>query len=359
VAIANRIVKDSLTPAQVRKLVARKHKERAILIARTETMRSANAGVKELWLQARDDGFIDANQLRVWIVTPDDRLRQRHAEMDGQVTGIDQDFQPIAEPGLEPNCRCSHGLATEEDIEAAKIKEEDQRRREQEGIEKARREAFNSDDDGWWEPEGGWDPLGEARLPNQNRVIASLRNATGPFVTGTNQSKDIAVTAAFAADGTFLGAYSGGDRFGREFPPTMPPKLRATLAKNPGGHLITNAGGSTGGAFLFSDDAWAQSAQLKLGSYDVVGVLADADGNKANYQARLHDFTGADFDGSSMNRRFKELTKRGGASHEAVRLSILNDHLGEMSGGRKDRCSSTTTQRRWWLLSLTLRSPAR
>lgn len=84
--------------------------QRALLISRTETLRSANAGQRELWKQAQDAGDLPADLKRVWIATPDARVRDEHAEMDGQVVGVDEPFSPVSEPGSEPNCRCAQGL---------------------------------------------------------------------------------------------------------------------------------------------------------------------------------------------------------------------------------------------------------
>jgi SPP1 gp7 family putative phage head morphogenesis protein len=98
---------------------ARLRNQRARLIARTETMRSANAGQREAWLQASDRGELPTDQMRVWIATPDGRTRDSHIELDGEVTGINEPFPTGIEPGEEPNCRCSQGLATPEDLERA------------------------------------------------------------------------------------------------------------------------------------------------------------------------------------------------------------------------------------------------
>jgi hypothetical protein len=94
--------------------------QRALLISRTETMRSANEGQKELWRQAIDNELLPLDVKRVWIVTEDERLRESHLEMADQVTDIDKPFNPIPEPGSEPNCRCAQGL-TEGDNNSTNI----------------------------------------------------------------------------------------------------------------------------------------------------------------------------------------------------------------------------------------------
>lgn len=100
----------SFIDSRASQYATRLRNQRALLISRTETLRSANAGQKELWKQAQDSGSLPKDQRRVWIVTPDERLRDAHAEMDGQIVCIDESFNPAIEPGSEPNCRCAQGL---------------------------------------------------------------------------------------------------------------------------------------------------------------------------------------------------------------------------------------------------------
>ena len=73
-----------LSQAQIDALVERYalslKEQRALTIARTETMRVFNAGRQEAWEQAADQGIIDIDEVRkFWKVTPDDRLREIHA----------------------------------------------------------------------------------------------------------------------------------------------------------------------------------------------------------------------------------------------------------------------------------------
>lgn len=93
---------------------------RSRTIARRETLRAANEGQRQLWLQAQDRGELPQNQKRKWIVTRDLRLRDAHAAMAGQIRGLNEPFDTPdgrkIEPGEDINCRCSHGLATEEEV---------------------------------------------------------------------------------------------------------------------------------------------------------------------------------------------------------------------------------------------------
>jgi hypothetical protein len=93
----------------------RLHNYRARNIARTETMRAANAGQQLLWEQGVEEGLINpARTMREWIVTPDDRLCKFCEPMDTQKVGMDEDFQsdlgPVHEPPLHPSCRCAISL---------------------------------------------------------------------------------------------------------------------------------------------------------------------------------------------------------------------------------------------------------
>jgi hypothetical protein len=88
--------------------------KRALNIARTETMAASNEGQRELWLQAVEQGSLEADEQREWIVTPDDRLCALCAPLDGAVAPLDKPFQtsegPVMGPPLHPQCRCAQGI---------------------------------------------------------------------------------------------------------------------------------------------------------------------------------------------------------------------------------------------------------
>lgn len=86
---------------------------RARMIARSESLHSANQGQKELWLQARDANQLPKDQKRMLIVTPDERLRKAHSGAAGQIVGIDEPFDMgdgTTEPGQAVACRCGQSL---------------------------------------------------------------------------------------------------------------------------------------------------------------------------------------------------------------------------------------------------------
>lgn len=94
-------------------------RERALSIARTETIRAANAGQQLLWQQAQQQGLVDAiRTYREWIVTPDDKLCEYCLKLDGVRVGLNEpfntDFGLIMHPPMHPNCRCAVALHTKD-----------------------------------------------------------------------------------------------------------------------------------------------------------------------------------------------------------------------------------------------------
>lgn len=84
---------------------------RTEMIARTETIRSSNAGTQELF----QEWGVKEHE---WLSTKDDRTRPDHLEADGQAVGIDQPFSvggemlmypgdPSGSAGNTINCRCT------------------------------------------------------------------------------------------------------------------------------------------------------------------------------------------------------------------------------------------------------------
>lgn len=107
-------------PDTIRGLVAEKKKDyldyRAETIARTETIKTTNAGVYEGIEQGVRDGFINPKEYGIeWIVTPDDRLCPYCRPLSGKVVPIGQSFNTALGESkhapLHPRCRCSAALA--------------------------------------------------------------------------------------------------------------------------------------------------------------------------------------------------------------------------------------------------------
>lgn len=112
--------------AQIDKLVSRYYdslvNRRAQTISRTEVHRAFTEGQKETWRQAQDRNLINEQETRrVWIVTPDERLREDHRaipRMNPNGVGLNEPFQtPFGEifSPADPvpeliNCRCTIAL---------------------------------------------------------------------------------------------------------------------------------------------------------------------------------------------------------------------------------------------------------
>lgn len=95
---------------------------RSETIARTEAIRSLNAGNYSLWQQAIRDGKVRRDWIRrQWIYTHDAKVRPSHAQipkMNPDGVGMDEPFQspegqilfpgdPSAPPEMTINCRCT------------------------------------------------------------------------------------------------------------------------------------------------------------------------------------------------------------------------------------------------------------
>lgn len=90
---------------------------RALTIARTESLDSSMHGLRTSWRQAAREGVLPETARRMYIVTPDDRLRPDHARvpaLNPEGVGLDEPFQtpfgPLMGPPIAPNCRCGEGL---------------------------------------------------------------------------------------------------------------------------------------------------------------------------------------------------------------------------------------------------------
>lgn len=112
-----RVPQGGLSEREIRQRVAQYARMqlnlRARTIARTETMRAANEGARELWRQAIDRRQLPSDVRRVWITARDDAVRDAHVVMEGVTVGVDEPFDVpdgTTEPGQAPNCRCAQGL---------------------------------------------------------------------------------------------------------------------------------------------------------------------------------------------------------------------------------------------------------
>lgn len=97
-------------------------RERAEVIARTETHKAAGAGQQAAWDEADRTGLINASEYsKVWVVTWDEVLCPECEEMDGEAVGMDESFDtpegPMDYPDMHPHCRCTVNLVKTDDVE--------------------------------------------------------------------------------------------------------------------------------------------------------------------------------------------------------------------------------------------------
>lgn len=107
-------------------------RERALTVARTETMLAANRGQQLLWGEMANAGVVPMDFGQRWLVTPDDRLCSRCAPMQGKTVQLGYLFRetengvlpskrtPVAgatvqSPPLHPRCRCT--LVFDDDLD--------------------------------------------------------------------------------------------------------------------------------------------------------------------------------------------------------------------------------------------------
>lgn len=109
------LVKRGVSPADVERRTAaygkRLVRQRAMVIARTETIAAATRGQLETWRVAQRVGLLPQAAMKVWITTPDDRLCRFCRAMDGQLVPLNAQFAGwrgyVDGPPLHPRCRCA------------------------------------------------------------------------------------------------------------------------------------------------------------------------------------------------------------------------------------------------------------
>lgn len=99
---------DELTKQYSERLI----KDRAVMIARTESIKASNAGQQLLWEDAARNGLINlSTAYKKWIVTPDDRLCPVCRAMKGETVPLNSQFSGgVDHAPRHPRCRCSMSL---------------------------------------------------------------------------------------------------------------------------------------------------------------------------------------------------------------------------------------------------------
>ncbi|KKN22950.1 hypothetical protein LCGC14_0909930 [marine sediment metagenome] len=119
--IRRRISRGTVTEAFIERMQERYSKSlinrRGLNIARTESLRAANFGQQDSWVQAMRQKVLPRDSRRFWIVTPDEKLSETHARIPGMNPNgrsMTEPFQttegPFMFPPSRPNCRCGIGL---------------------------------------------------------------------------------------------------------------------------------------------------------------------------------------------------------------------------------------------------------
>ena len=83
--------------------------KRATMIARTEIQIAQNEGRQEGWNQAAEQGYVDVESQKMWVIAEDERTCDICVELDGEIVPWNETFSSGHEtPGrVHPNCRCT------------------------------------------------------------------------------------------------------------------------------------------------------------------------------------------------------------------------------------------------------------
>jgi hypothetical protein len=119
-SLTDKGISAKLIKKQTESYAKRLHIYRSQNISRTETITAANRGQQGMWDQTADQGLINrATTKRKWITTPDDRLCEWCASLNGKLVALDEEFTTpmlanrtytALTPTLHPSCRCALGL---------------------------------------------------------------------------------------------------------------------------------------------------------------------------------------------------------------------------------------------------------
>ena len=84
--------------------------DRAMLIARTETMKAASEGQRNAWRQAVNDDQLDGDMQREWITVGDNKVCPVCEDLEGETADMDGEYpDPGGEgPPQHPNCLPGH-----------------------------------------------------------------------------------------------------------------------------------------------------------------------------------------------------------------------------------------------------------
>lgn len=109
------LVMSGLDPERIATLMerytAKKIRQRAIMIARTEIMNALNKGALESWNQAKKEGLLPSNTKKAVLVVGDELTCEICAPLNGQLRALAQNFKgetvDRSMPPFHPHCRCT------------------------------------------------------------------------------------------------------------------------------------------------------------------------------------------------------------------------------------------------------------
>jgi hypothetical protein len=107
-----RVMPEKRAQAAVKRYIRRQLRERALVIAKDQTLLAANEGQRLAWAQARRRGELPKSVKKRWYTARDERVCPKCGPMHGQEVDIDESFS-IGNPPAHSRCRCTQELVRE------------------------------------------------------------------------------------------------------------------------------------------------------------------------------------------------------------------------------------------------------
>ena len=104
--------------ALIQRYAERLRRQRALSIARSESIAASTRGQQEMWRQNVSSGLLRGTEKQKWLTSRDERACQICMALNGQEVPLGGVFQSpfvgeISGPPAHTNCRCAVGLAVE------------------------------------------------------------------------------------------------------------------------------------------------------------------------------------------------------------------------------------------------------
>lgn len=105
--------------AAVKRYIRRQLRERALTIAKDQTLTAANEGQRLAWVQAKRRGELPVGAKKRWYTARDERVCPKCGPMHGEEVAIDESFS-IGNPPAHSRCRCTQELVRESAVATRK-----------------------------------------------------------------------------------------------------------------------------------------------------------------------------------------------------------------------------------------------